>query len=666
MAAENDTHEQASGNAALPSANVSEAGVSAANPVNSEPTPAGSNSKDQRSGENRGRGGDRGGGRGQDRGRNNRKNAGKDDRGKPVNRRERNGEWQERKRRRVNENGAAAAEGEPEHSYMSIPFPEAEIAAEERRPKRKVAVLIGYSGTGYHGLQINHKDKTVEGDIFAALVAAKAISKANADDPRKSSFVRCARTDKGVHAAGNMISLKLIIEDPDVVKKINDALPPQIRVWGIHRTNNAFSCYQACDSRWYEYLMPSYCLLPPHPESFLGKKVLESVKEKGVEEDYAKRLGEVKDYWKEVEENCIKPILDSLEPRIRDAVIKRIHASEKAVAAKEESTGPNAAGDASGEKAEDKPEDTTMVKASDDVAQKTSSATTKATQPTNSATAGEDSTVAANLASAPGEPGGTTNTEEGKAGTEPKPKELSPVEAALRQIKTAYVAAKRRYRASPERIAQLQQALDQYVGTRNFHNYTIQKSHDDPSAKRTIKSFVADPQPIQINDTQWLSLKVHGQSFMMHQIRKMVGMAVLATRCGAPLSVVSESYGPARISIPKAPGLGLLLERPVFDNYNRRAVDNLGLEPLDFGNYEQQIREFKDYYIYRHIFELEEKENSFHSFFHQIDNFKSDYFLWATAGGIDAAQKRVGVQGVPKELEDELGNEGEDPEEGDG
>ncbi|RYP11482.1 hypothetical protein DL764_000005 [Monosporascus ibericus] len=666
MAAENGTHEQTSGNAAVPSANVSEAGVSAANLVNSEATPAGSNSKDERSRSDRGRRGDRGGGRGQDRGRNKRKNAGKEDRGGPVNRRERNGEFQERKRRRVNGNGTAAAEGEPEHSYMSIPFPEAEIAAEERRPKRKVAVLIGYSGTGYHGLQINHKDKTVEGDIFAALVAAKAISKANADDPRKSSFVRCARTDKGVHAAGNMISLKLIIEDPDVVKKINDALPPQIRVWGIHRTNNAFSCYQACDSRWYEYLMPSYCLLPPHPESFLGKKLPESVKEKSVEEDYAKRLGEVKDYWKEVEENDIKPILDSLEPRIRDAVIKRIHASEKAVAAQEESTGPNGVGDASGEKTEDKLGDTMMMKASDDVAEKPPSATAKATQPTTSATAGEDSTVAADLASAPGEPEGTTSSEEGKADAEPKPKELSPVEAALRQIKTAYVAAKRRYRASPERIAQLQQALDQYVGTRNFHNYTIQKAHDDPSAKRTIKSFVADPQPIQINDTQWLSLKVHGQSFMMHQIRKMVGMAVLATRCGAPLSVVSESYGPARISIPKAPGLGLLLERPVFDNYNRRAVDNLGLEPLDFGNYERQIREFKDHYIYRHIFELEEKENSFHSFFHQIDNFKSDYFLWATAGGIDAAQKRVGMQGVPKELEDELGNDGEDPEEGDG
>lgn len=478
---------------------------------------------------------------------------------------------------------------------MSIPFSEAEIAAEERRPKRKVAVLIGYSGTGYHGLQINHKDKTIEGDIFAALVAAKAISKANADDPRKSSFVRCARTDKGVHAAGNMISLKLIIEDPDVVKKINEALPPQIRVWGIVRTNNAFSCYQACDSRWYEYLMPSYCLLPPHPESFLGKKVLESVKEKGIEDEYAERLGEVKDYWAEVEENDIKPILESLEPDIREAVIQRIHSAEKDEVAQEGSTQQEAKDEAPGE---EKPE---VVKESEDVNMQDSGNA-----------AAEGSTVAADLASAaPGEPE-TAELADATETKEERNAKLFPVDAALRRIKAAYVAAKRRYRVSPDRITQLQRALDQYVGTRNYHNYTIHKTFQEPSAKRLIKSFVADAEPIQINDTQWLSLKVHGQSFMMHQIRKMVGLAVMATRCGAnaPEALIPETYGPARISIPRAPGLGLLLERPVFDSYNRRAVDNLNLETLDYANYEAEIRKFKDEFIYRHIFELEEKENS--------------------------------------------------------
>ncbi len=146
---------------------------------------------------------------------------------------------------------------------MSIAFTPEEIAAEERKPKRKVAVLIGYAGTGYHGMQINHSEKTIEGDLFSAFVKAGAIAKTNADDPKKSSLVRCARTDKGVHAAGNIISLKLIIEDEDIVEKINTHLPEQIRIWGIQRTQNSFSAYQACDSRQYEYLMPSYALLPP-------------------------------------------------------------------------------------------------------------------------------------------------------------------------------------------------------------------------------------------------------------------------------------------------------------------------------------------------------------------------------------------------------------------
>ncbi len=115
--------------------------------------------------------------------------------------------------------------------------------------------------------------RTIEGDLFDAFVSAGAISRANADDPKKSGLVRCARTDKGVHAAGNVISLKLIVEDDDIVARINSKLSPQIRVWGIQRTTGSFSCYQACDSRWYEYLIPTHAFLPPHPASFLGKRL---------------------------------------------------------------------------------------------------------------------------------------------------------------------------------------------------------------------------------------------------------------------------------------------------------------------------------------------------------------------------------------------------------
>lgn len=103
---------------------------------------------------------------------------------------------------------------------------------------------------------------------------------------------------------------------------------------------------------------------------------------------------------------------------------------------------------------------------------------------------------------------------------------LSPFDAAIKDIKAAYIAAKKTYRISEARRARVQEALNAYLGTKNFHNYTVQKKFSDPSAKRVIRSFNAGKDPVIINDTEWLSLKVHGQSFMMHQIRKMIAMAV--------------------------------------------------------------------------------------------------------------------------------------------
>lgn len=433
--------------------------------------------------------------------------------------------------------------------------------------------MIGYAGTGYKGMQVNGNEKTIEADLFKAFVAASAISKANADDPKKSSLVRCARTDKGVHAAGNVISLKLIIEDEDIVDKINAELPEQIRIWGIQRTNNAFSCYQTCDSRWYEYLMPSYCLLPPHPESFLGQKLVELAKEHGVEDELAARMEDVKDFWSDVEEKEIKPILARLDPETKAAVLERVHVmDDEEVAARKEA------------------------------AKETEESAPVEEKPATETPAGE----AAEQATEPEaqQPGLVLESHK------PKNRELGPVDFALRDIKAAYVAAKRRYRVSTERLNRLQEALNKYNGTKNFHNYTVQKSFFDPSAKRHIKSFVVNPKPIIINDTEWLSLKVHGQSFMMHQIRKMVGLASLIVRCGTPMERINESYQNQKMAIPKAPGLGLLLERPVFHNYNRKATESLGKEAIDFDKYEEKIQAFKDKQIYTRIFTVEEKDNS--------------------------------------------------------
>jgi tRNA pseudouridine38-40 synthase len=469
--------------------------------------------------------------------------------------------------------------------------------------------MIGYAGTGYKGMQINNQEKTIEGDIFKAFIAAGAISKANADDPKKSSLVRCARTDKGVHAAGNVISLKLIVEEPDIVKKINENLPPQIRVWGIERTNGSFSCYQTCDSRWYEYLIPTYSFLPPRPQSFLGKKLVESAEQEGSFESYQARQQDVASFWKTAEEVYAKPILDKLDPDTRAAVMAAIDSSE------EENTAPTKSGknfpiepEDAAEELQSKREQDKDVKvkldSKDDAGPKLEAEASEV----NVGTAEDvDSSVTA------------IKDEESRGDlTEVSKSVLTPLEQAIKDVKAAYLTAKKAYRISDTRRKMVEETLSCYIGTQNFHNYTIQKSYSDPSAKRVIRSFKVGLNPIIINDTEWLSLKVHGQSFMMHQIRKMVAMAALVVRCGASKDIIKASYGPANISIPKAPALGLLLERPVFDSYNEKAVKEFNREKIDFDKYQKEIDEFKQREIYDRMFRDEERDHQYVGFLLRI------------------------------------------------
>ncbi|CAN9334158.1 unnamed protein product [Alternaria alternata] len=505
-------------------------------------------------------------------------------------------------------------------------FPAEEVEAEERRPKRKVAVMIGYSGTGYKGMQIDYKQKTIEGDLFNAFVAAGAISKANASDPKKSSLVRCARTDKGVHAAGNIVSLKLIIEEEDIVDKINSHLPDQIRVWGIQRTIGSFSCYQACDSRWYEYLIPTHSFLPPHPSSYLGKKLEEYAEKENDVEGYRKRQAEVANFWPEVEEKHIKPILDSLDDSIRPLVLEALYNVDVIDAP----PGGDRIVDASIEHIErktkeEKSADTAMVDGGD---------VTPSEQTANEVKEAID-TIQQN------EPSITLDSS--TDGSRPLPEGVvnQPVlEEAIKALKRAYLDVKKAYRISPERQARVQAALDNYLGTHRYHNYTVHKKYNDKSAQRYIKSFKVAPKPIIINDTEWLSLKVHGQSFMMHQIRKMVGMAALTVRCGTDPEIMDKSFGNEVVRIPKAPGLGLLLERPVFESYNAKSAKQHGRDPIDFERYNDKIEAFKEKEIYQRIFREEAEGNQFNTFFTHLDNYKDPQFLYLTSGGIEATKRK--------------------------
>jgi tRNA pseudouridine38-40 synthase len=176
----------------------------------------------------------------------------------------------------------------------------AEIAASERRQqytsdpdaapratfKRKTAIYFGYDGAAYCGFQRNEGVLTISDVLEKALHAAGAISDDNYGYLSKISWVVAARTDKGVSAAGNVVSLKAAfprgitsedgktaasdrpkshspIVEADLAAltaRVNAALPPEVRMFGAAKPTASFSAKDACGGRKYEYLLPTSAL----------------------------------------------------------------------------------------------------------------------------------------------------------------------------------------------------------------------------------------------------------------------------------------------------------------------------------------------------------------------------------------------------------------------
>ncbi|KAJ7397867.1 hypothetical protein BTVI_130992 [Pitangus sulphuratus] len=308
----------------------------------------------------------------------------------------------------------------------------------KKSPKRKIVLLMAYSGKGYHGMQRNvgsSQFKTIEDDLVSALVQSGCIPENHGQDMKKMSFQRCARTDKGVSAAGQIVSLKVRLID-DILEKINNHLPSHIRILGLKRVTGGFNSKNKCDARTYSYMLPTFAF---------------AHKDHDVQEEV--------------------------------------------------------------------------------------------------------------------------------------------------------------YRLDRETLDRVNKLLSCYKGTHNFHNFTSQKGPRDPSAKRYIMEMSCG-EPFVRENMEFAVIQVKGQSFMMHQIRKMIGLVIAIVKGYAAESILERSWGEEKVDVPKAPGLGLVLERVHFEKYNRR-FGNDGLhEPLEWAEEEQKIALFKEQFIYPTIINTEREEKS--------------------------------------------------------
>lgn len=71
-------------------------------------------------------------------------------------------------------------------------------------------------------------------------------------------------------------------------------------------------------------------------------------------------------------------------------------------------------------------------------------------------------------------------------------------------------------------------------------------------------SFVAE-EPFLVDNMEFITLKVKGQSFMLHQIRKMVGMTVAVMRNIVSKEVFNLAFDEKKYDISISPSLGLML-----------------------------------------------------------------------------------------------------------
>lgn len=165
------------------------------------------------------------------------------------------------------------------------------------------------------------------------------------------------------------------------------------------------------------------------------------------------------------------------------------------------------------------------------------------------------------------------------------------------------------FRLEPDTLKQLNHLFSLYKGTHNFHNFTSQKAPSDPSARRYIMEMSCG-EPFICSNIEFAVITVQGQSFMMHQIRKMIGLVIAVMKGYAKEDVIGRSWGQEKVDVPKAPGLGLVLERVHFDRYNKRFGGDGLHERLEWESEEEAIQAFKEAHIYPTIVETEREEGS--------------------------------------------------------
>ncbi|XP_069840877.1 tRNA pseudouridine(38/39) synthase isoform X2 [Dendropsophus ebraccatus] len=124
-------------------------------------------------------------------------------------------------------------------------------------PRQHVALRLAYLGWNYQGFASQENTRnTVEEVMFEALMKTRLV-----ETRQGANYHRCGRTDRGVSALAQVVSLDLRSAGegrPELhyTQMLNRVLPPDVRVLGWAAVPPSFSARFSCRSRTYRYLFP--------------------------------------------------------------------------------------------------------------------------------------------------------------------------------------------------------------------------------------------------------------------------------------------------------------------------------------------------------------------------------------------------------------------------
>jgi tRNA pseudouridine38-40 synthase len=121
---------------------------------------------------------------------------------------------------------------------------------------RTFKLTIAYDGTDFAGWQRQGSSRTVQAAIEDALQPIEGA---------RVVLIGAGRTDAGVHAAGQVASVRLTSTIPagELLRALNATLPEDVRVLAVDLVDDRFNAQFAAKTKTYRYWMLSAGVVPP-------------------------------------------------------------------------------------------------------------------------------------------------------------------------------------------------------------------------------------------------------------------------------------------------------------------------------------------------------------------------------------------------------------------